>query len=137
MIQGNKNLQNPYYFIKDNVIFKISNSNDENDICGKHYKTFDTETADVQKGQKYTDLHGDKQTATEDGQQNVSKGTDTTTQTINANKEMFPYYEITYTYDGQTYKSLFWLDKFIETGDKTETTGKKFKNKTTQQLNNE
>ena len=130
MIQGNKILTNPYYFVKDNVIFNISNSNNDDDICAKHYKTYDTETVELTKGQTYVDNHGDSQIATIDGEYNVSKGTDSETATVTANKGVFPYYEITYTHEGETHTSLFWLNHLIGVGDKTETSGKKFKNKT-------
>lgn len=129
MIQGNRILSNPYYFIKDNVIFNISNSNNEEDVCGKHYKTYDTEMVEIAKGQSYTDLHGDTKVATADGEQSVSKGSDSDASTVTANKGVFPYYEITYTHEEETTKVVFWLDKLIQVGDKTESSGKKFKNK--------
>lgn len=42
-------LKNPYYFTKDNVIFKISDSNPSEDACGKHYKKFDTEQKQLKR----------------------------------------------------------------------------------------
>lgn len=43
------NLQNPFYFIKDCIIFNIQGSNTEKDECGKHYKTFDTESVELKR----------------------------------------------------------------------------------------
>lgn len=133
MISGNKKLKNPFYFIKDKVIFNISNNNDDNDVCGKHYKTFDTESKSLKKGDMYIDAHGNKTTASADGTYNVSKGTDAEAATISANKGVFPYYEVSYSYtaDGttKTGSTVYWLDEYIKDGDKVEANGQ-FKNKT-------
>lgn len=132
MIQGSKNLKNPYYFTNGNVIFKISSSNKDNDACGKHYKTFDTESKDLKKGNYYVDVHGDTKIASADGSYTVSKGSDTDSATITANKAVFPHYEIGYSYtkdeETKTGTKLYWLDMFIEDGDKI--TSGKFSKKT-------
>lgn len=132
MIQGSKSLKNPYYYTKSSVIFKISSTNNDNDVCGKHYKTFDTEEKEFNKGQYYIDVHGDTKIANADGTYTASKGTDSEEATITANKAVFPYYEIGYSFeeDGETKTGtiLYWLDKFIEVGDKM--TSSKFAKKT-------
>lgn len=123
-------LKNPYYFVKNNVIFEISTNNTKEDPCGKHYKTFDTETVELKKGRYYFDKNGNRKLAEQDGSFEVSLGTAKETETINKNKAVFPYFDITYTYEesGNTETITYWLDDLISDGD--EMNGSKFQNKT-------
>jgi len=111
-------LHNPYYYVKDNVVFKISyNLDKEDDACAKHYVTFETESKTMKKGQYYTDLHGDRQKATADGSVNVSTGELNLTEC----KKAFPYITFTYKVDGndeETFTEVLWFDNAIKVGDK-------------------
>lgn len=122
-------LNNPYYFIKDNIIFNISDFNTQEDPCGKHYKTFDTETRNLKKGTYYTDKNGNWKITTQDGNVQVGLKTAAKQATITANKSVFPYFDVTYQYkDGKTETITYWLDDLITDGDKV--SNGKFKNKT-------
>ena len=122
-------LKNPYYFVKDSVIFNISTTNSDEDPCGKHYKTFDTETKNLKKGTYYFDKNGNRKLTTQDGNVEVSLNTAYKAATITANKSVFPYFDVTYKYnDNSTETVTYWLDDLIEDGDKL--TSNKFKNKT-------
>ena len=111
-------LHNPYYYVKDNVVFKISyNLDNADDSCAKHYVTFETESKTMKKGQYYTDLHGDRQKATADGSVNVSTGELNLTEC----KKAFPYISFTYKVDGndeETFTEVLWFDNAIKAGDK-------------------
>ena len=125
-------LKNPYYFTKDNVIFKISDSNPSEDNCGKHYKKFDTEQKQLKKGSPYFDINCNPKIAENDGAYTVAMKTAVKTATVTANKAVFPYFDVTYTYmkngTNTTETTTFWLDDLIEVGDKM--TSGKFQNKT-------
>ena len=103
-------LNNPYYFVKDGVIFKINVTNDYKDPCGKHYVTYVTEEKQVEKGQSYINNKGDYVVAETAGTVNVSTGRvdEATCATT------FPYFKVTDTDSNEYY---FWLDNFIEKGD--------------------
>lgn len=121
-------LNNPYYFVKDGVIFNISSTNTQEDPCGKHYKTFDTKTVTLEKNNYYFDKNGNRLLTTEDGDYEVSLKTAKETATINANKAVFPYFDVTYQYEsGNTETVTYWLDDLISDGDKM--SGNKFQNK--------
>lgn len=123
-------LKNPYYFVKNGVIFNISSDNSQEDPCGKHYKTFDTETLALKKGMYYMDKNGNRKIVEEDGDFEVSLGTAEETATVNANKAVFPYFDVTYHYvkSGNDETTTYWLDNLICDGD--EMNGTKFENKT-------
>lgn len=114
------NLQNPFYFIKDGIIFNIQGSNVEKDECGKHYKTFDTELVEVKKGTYYNDKNGNVMIAEADGPIEVGLKTDKRPGTIAANKAVFPYFDVTYRYvqSGNEETVTYWLDDLITDGDK-------------------
>lgn len=128
------NLQNPFYFIKDSIIFNIKGSNTEKDECGKHYKTFDTELVELKKGTYYNDKNGNVKIAEDDGTIEVGLKTDKNPETIAANKAVFPYFDVTYriVQSGKEETVTYWLDDLIADGDKiTEDTGSvSFVNKT-------
>lgn len=107
-------LSNPYYFIKNNTVFKISSSNETKDSCGKHYVTYKTDPERmVKKGETYIDLHGDYVTAKNDATNVVSTGS------IDAetSSKTFPYFKITGLSDGNETEHYLWLDDFITDGD--------------------
>ena len=114
------NLQNPFYFIKDGIIFNIQGSNAEKDECGKHYKTFDTESVELKKGTYYNDKNGNVNIAEDDGTFEVALKTDKKPETIAANKAVFPYFDVTYHYvqSGNEETVTYWLDDLITDGDK-------------------
>ena len=114
------NLQNPFYFIKDGIIFNIQGSNTEKDECGKHYKTFDTESVELKKGTYYNDKNGNVKIAEDDGTFEVGLKTDKKPETIAANKAVFPYFDVTYRYvqSGNEETVTYWLDDLITDGDK-------------------
>ena len=109
-------LNNPYYFVKQGVIFSINVTNDEKDPCGKHYVTYILdEEKGVKKGEAYLDVHGDYQVATADTPAPI-----VSTGKVDeaASAAVFPYFKITDTDNNDYY---FWLDNFIEKGDVIET----------------
>ncbi|MBQ3944283.1 MAG: hypothetical protein II670_01565 [Alphaproteobacteria bacterium] len=114
-------LHNPYYYVKDNVVFKISyNLDNAEDACAKHYVTFETESKTMKKGQYYTDLHGDRKKVTADGTVNVSTGNLNLTECEKA----FPYIAFTYKVEGNdddTFTDVLWFDNAIKVGDKIST----------------
>ena len=114
------NLQNPFYFIKDGIIFNIQGSNTKKDECGKHYKTFDTESVELKKGTYYNDKNGNVKIAEDDGTFEVGLKTDKKPETIAANKAVFPYFDVTYRYvqSGNEETVTYWLDDLITDGDK-------------------
>lgn len=114
------NLQNPFYFIKDGIIFNIQGSNAEKDECGKHYKTFDTESVELKKGTYYNDKNGNVNIAEDNGTFEVALKTDKKPETIAANKAVFPYFDVTYHYvqSGNEETVTYWLDDLITDGDK-------------------
>jgi hypothetical protein len=115
----NTSLKNPYYFIKDGVIFNILTNNSQKDPCGKHYKTFDTEIKNVKKGTTYYDKNGNIKIAEEDGNVEVSLNTMLNEATITANKSVFPFFEIKYKNKNEDIKTIiYWLDDYISDGDK-------------------
>ena len=131
MIYPKTTLQNPYYFIKDKVLYNISNQQDTNNEhtssegCGVHKVTYKTELKKVEKGQVYLDLHGDLQTANEDTNYSVSTGKLNET----ACKNVFPYFTVTYNKknvpagQGRIIKT-YWLQHLIQDGDKVDERGK-------------
>lgn len=116
-----KKLKNPYYFIKDNVVYEISNNQDA-DNCGQHLVTFKTTSLDgndrvfVKEGEKYLDLHGTPTIANRSGYYRVSTGQID----VDANKLVFPWICIEYKVnkdDAETTQEYLWLDYLIEDGD--------------------
>lgn len=107
-------LSNPYYFVKNNTIFKISSTNETNDSCGKHYVTYTTNPeSSVKKGDTYIDLHGDRVTADEDKTGVVSTGIIDAAESA----KTFPHFKVTEDGDETENAYYFWLDDFIEDGD--------------------
>lgn len=105
-------LSNPYYFIEDNVIFKIALTNNQKDPCGKHYVTYETDpNSSVEKDQTYVDLHGDYVTVNSAATGVVSTGKVNSTESANT----FPYFKIT---DSEENEYYLWMDNSIEEGDK-------------------
>lgn len=132
MIYPKTTLQNPYYFIKDKVLYNISNQQDTNNehtssgYCGVHKVTYKTETKRVEKGHVYLDLNGNLQTAAEDGDYQVSTGKLNETEC----KKVFPYFTVTY-YKKNPGKEeegiitkIYWLQYLIQDGDKVDNNGK-------------
>jgi hypothetical protein len=111
-------LHNPYYYVKDNVVYNISyNLDNPDDSCAKHYVTFETESKSMKKGQYYTDLHGDRQKVAADGNVNVSTGKLDLTEC----EKNFPYITFTYKVEGDdddTFTEVLWFDNAIKAGDK-------------------
>lgn len=126
----NTTLKNPYYFVKNGLIFEISTNNTQEDPCGKHYKTFDTEIKALKKGDYYFDKNNTQKIAEEDGDFEVCLKTTEKQETKEANKAVFPYFEVTYQYkeSGNIKTITYWLDDLISDGD--EMNGTKFENKT-------
>lgn len=116
-------LRNPYYFIRDNVVYEISDKQDA-DGCGKHYVTYVTKPTELKKGAKYLDVNGTMQVAEADGTYNVSNGNVDLTETpkMSPNFLTFPWACITYVEEegGKPKKEYLWLDYLIEDGDKVE-----------------
>jgi len=107
-------LSNPYYFIKNDTIFKISSTNESKDSCGKHYVTYMTNPySAVLKGKTYIDEHGDYVVAEEDLTGVVSTGI------VNAevSAKTFPYFKVSVLIDKENTSYYFWLDDFIANGD--------------------
>lgn len=107
-------LSNPYYFIKNNTIFKISSTNESKDSCGKHYVTYTTNpNSTVLKGNTYIDEHGDYVVAEQDLTGVVSTGI------VNgeASAKTFPYFKVNVSIGGENTSYYFWLDNFITDGD--------------------
>lgn len=110
------NLSNPYYYVKSNIIYKISNMCDDvNDSCIKHHVVYETENKELKKGEYYLDVNGNYVQAESDGTYAVSKGIINETEC----KKVFPYITFTYNIDGDNtdYVVLYWLDNFIKDGD--------------------
>ena len=114
-------LNNPYYFIKNNIVYEISDKQDA-DNCGQHYVTYqvtsltDEDKVFVKKGDKYLDVHGTPTVAPIDGYYQVSTGK----LDIEANKEVFPWICVKYkeNADSETVKEEYlWLDYMIDDGD--------------------
>lgn len=113
MITPNTILNNPYYFIKNNTLFKISYSKDGDNDCAVHKVTYETEAKQLKKGDKYRDLHGDEQKAEADGTYQVkTKKTDDT-----ECAKVFPYFTVNYTKDGDTKTVYYYLQNLITDGD--------------------
>jgi len=131
------NLENPFYFVKDNIIYNIQENNSGNDECGKHYKTFDTVSVELKKGSYYYDKNGTVKIAENDGDFEVSLNTTKKESTISANKSVFPHFDVTYQYVGNDKEEsvTYWLDDLIADGDKM--SGGKFVNKTVHSDNGE
>lgn len=109
-------LNNPYYFVKDDVIFKINVTNYDSDPCGKHYVTYVTESKEVKKGQTYINENGDYVVAASTTDYDVSTGKINEATCANT----FPYFKIVGKDDSEEpkeYTYYFWLDNFIEAGD--------------------
>ena len=110
------NLSNPYYYVKSNIIYKISNMCDDvDDPCIKHYVVYETENKELKKGEYYLDVNGNYVQAESAGTYAVSKGIINETEC----KKVFPYITFTYNIDGDNtdYAVLYWLDNFIKDGD--------------------
>lgn len=117
MVHPDKNLQNPYYFVRKDIVFNISSSNPDKDPCGTHKVTYVTELKDLKKGQTYYDLHGDKQTVANDGQYGVKTNELNNTK----NSEIFPGIKVTYTKQGEdsneTEDAYYYFQSLIADGD--------------------
>lgn len=110
------NLSNPYYYVKSNVIYKISNMCDDvDDSCINHHVVYETEDKELQKGEYYLDINGNYVQAESAGTYAVSKGIINEAEC----KNVFPYITFTYNIEGDTddYVVLYWLDNFIKDGD--------------------
>lgn len=114
-------LKNPYYFIKNNVVYEISENQDA-DNCGQHYVTYQVTSLTnedkvfVKKGDKYLDVHGTPTVAPIDGYYQVSTGK----LDIEANKAVFPWICVEYKTkpgDRETKSEYLWLDYLIDDGD--------------------
>lgn len=114
MILPKFKLSNPYYFFNNNVLYEISETNDE-DGCGRHLVKFITEKKTVKKGDTYYDEFNNKCVAEEDGTVDVA----TTTVNIEECKKVFPYFSVTYE-DKETHEQgikYYWLQDMIADGD--------------------
>ena len=114
-------LKNPYYFIKNNVVYEIS-ENQDTDNCGQHYVTFNVVSLTgndkifVKKGDRYLDVHGTPTVAPTDGYYEVSTGV----LNIEQNKLVFPWICVEYKTkpeDRETKSEYLWLDYLIDDGD--------------------
>lgn len=114
-------LKNPYYFIKNNVVYEIS-ENQDTDNCGQHYVTFNVVSLTgndkifVKKGDRYLDVHGTPTVASTDGYYEVSTGV----LNIEQNKLVFPWICVEYKTkpeDRETKSEYLWLDYLIDDGD--------------------
>lgn len=131
MIYPKTTLQNPYYFIKDKVLYNISNQQDTNNehtssgYCGVHKVTYVTQVKKVEKGHVWLDLHGDLQTASGTGDYPVSTGK----LNVITCSGVFPYFTVTYDKtnvpagQGRIIKT-YWLQHLIQDGDKVDERGK-------------
>ena len=116
MITCSTKLENPFYFIKDNVLYEINNKQDEYNR-GLHLVTYLTETKVLSKGEKYKDLHNDEQIVGEDGEYQVS----TNRLNIEECKKIFPYHILTFEDDNNNqFDVVLWLQNFIKDGDTIE-----------------
>lgn len=129
MIDYKATLDNPFYFISDGILFKISNTQDQ-DKCGKHKVTYnpllDSDkqplTKDVKKDEIYLDEHHDEQKASADGTKTVYGNELNHTECA----KTFPHFEVNYTYtqgtdENQTTTPVqihYYLQSMIEVGDK-------------------
>lgn len=108
------NLRNPYYYVKSDVIFKISDKKtDMDDSCAQHYVTYVTEKKAVNAGDVYVNLHGDKVKASANGNVDVSTGEIKVGGNDGCDK-VFPHFKIT---DSENNDYYYWLDEFISDGD--------------------
>jgi len=115
-------LKNPYYYVNDNVLYAISDTQMDENLAeiedkriGEHLVVYVTEEQELAKGTKYRDLHNDEQTALVDGLYQVS------TNKINVEecKAIFPYCTVSYEDDdSNTYEEIYWLQDYIKVGDK-------------------
>ena len=113
MITCSTTLENPFYFIKDNVLYEINDKQDEYNR-GVHLVTYLTETKVLSKGEKYKDLHNDEQTAVSDGEYQVS----TNKIDVEECKKVFPYHILTFEDDNNNeFDVVLWLQNFIKDGD--------------------
>lgn len=113
MITCSTTLENPFYFIKDNVLYEINDKQDEYNR-GVHLVTYLTETKVLSKGEKYKDLHNDEQTAVSDGEYQVS----TNKIDVEECKKVFPYHILTFEDDNNNeFDVIIWLQNFIKDGD--------------------
>lgn len=129
MITPKTTLDNPYYFIKDKVVYEISKDNGGDSDCAQHKVTYLTESKPLKKGDTYYDLHGDMKKAEADGNYNVKKEEID----IEENKKIFPYFYVTTALSegsDRTYglyvfnRDYFWLQSFISDGDTLDNSGK-------------
>lgn len=116
-------LNNPYYFIKNNIVFKISYSMDNDKDCAQHKVTYVTEAKQLKKGDTYRDLHDDAKKAESNGTYQVKTNTQNNAQCAT----VFPYFTVNYTKSGDTKTVYYWLQDMINDGD-TVTNGKFVKN---------
>lgn len=113
MITCSTTLENPFYFIKDNVLYEINDKQDEYNR-GVHLVTYLTETKVLSKGEKYKDLHNDEQIVEEDGEYQVS----TNKIDVEECKKVFPYHILTFEDDNNNeFDVVLWLQNFIKDGD--------------------
>ena len=104
---------NPYYYVKDGVIYRISSTlSNPSDSCAKHYVVFETEPKELKKGYVYLDLNGNNVKAESDGTYNVSTGKLNNTECA----KVFPYISVTDAGEDSTVY-YNWLDNFISVGD--------------------
>jgi len=117
-----QDLKNPYYYVNDNVLYAISDSQLDEKLAeiedkriGEHFVVYVTEEKELVEGEKYMDLHNDEQIASADGTYNVS----TDVIDVEECKAIFPYCTVSYEDDdSNTYEKIYWLQDYIKVGDK-------------------
>lgn len=121
VIYPQKDLSNPYYFIKNKVLFKISYDKGGDEDCASHKVTYKTKDTVLKKGDNYYDLHGDLKTASENGNYAVK------TKDIDCaqSSSVFPYFSVEYDKTGQdSLVKYYWLQSLINDGDTVDDNGK-------------
>lgn len=113
-------LKNRYYFLSKiddtkSMVYKISDEQDS-DNCGVHFVTYITTPREVNRGQSYLDLHGDRQQVVYTDTYNVSTGEID----VEECSAVFPCIVIEYKEnlrDEETKRAYFWLDYLIQDDD--------------------